>query len=411
MDTGAVFREDDRRHLPDAPSLLSVRTPSKTGRSLSDSTPRLEPSPTFKEPVQRSKDDQALTATPGRRLSRLDGPARGLFLQMPPREVSAVDFGQHYNRAPVSPQIDPNATVLPRHSRGLDFSRACTNLHHSTLAEHPSPDASPTLTHKSMMIPSRRQSLASMILDSPRVSGHGFSTNNGILDRPFFPRSVGSTNAFTSDASSSTSDNDEDLLRQDEQEDDIMTTPQVRKVDNSSSMTPFGGPRGAISGPYGHSPMVPAFASPRTDRSSRPPVRHGLHSRDVRRSAPQREPSDGIYFNDDVHMANERFRRDSISQSTNGLHISSSNDSGDEGSSTMGTKNAGVVKRPVVRRSNLLVRQHEFKFACPVLTINSQRRKGLLAFVRLCKKRAPRWTRTLSEKPKSSARSGSTTSG
>lgn len=342
-----------------APSLLLSRTPSKAGRSLSDSVPQLEPSPTFHEPVHRSKDD--LATTPSRRSSRFDGVARGLFLQMPSRETSGVDFGAFYGRHQPSPQVDTreayesSTTVLPRHSRGLDFSRACTNLHHSTLADHPSPDSSPTLTHKSMMVPpSRRQSVYSMALDSPRLNGHGFASNSGILDKPFFARSVGSTNAFTSDASSSTSEDDEDLLRDDDQEDDIMTTPQVRKTDSSNALTPFGGLRGSSAAPFSRSPRAGPFASPRDDRFGRIPFRHGLQARRVP-PITNRESSDSIGYGGDVDMTNVQFRRDSISQGTYGLRISSSNESGDEGSFMHGSKGGGVVKRPVVRRSNLLV--------------------------------------------------------
>lgn len=182
-----------------------------------------------------------------------------------------------------------------------------------------------------------------MILDSPRAGGQGFPFANSVLDKAFYARSVSSANAIASDASSSSSDNDVDLLDQDEQDDDIMTTPQARKLANNNALTPFGGPRGV---------SATSFASTRNGRIGRNAARHGLPGR-YARSAPHREPSDSIYFAGDVDMLNADLRRDSISQSTSVLQISSSNESGDEGSFTLGT--LGVVKRPVVRRSNLLV--------------------------------------------------------
>lgn len=353
MSSQPEFGGSDDNRLPSLLPEMISRTPSKSGRSLSDTVPRLEPSPTFKASLRKSKDDQAIP-TPARRPSRLDAVSQGLFLQMPARETSAIDFGIFYDRPQPSPQIESSTTVLPRHSRGLDFSRACTNLHHSTLADHPSPDASPTLTHKSMMIPSRRQSAQSMILDSPRPSSYGHSIANGMIDKPFFPRSVGSTNAFTSDASSSSSDNDDNLLQPDDQDDDIMTTPQVRKADNNNAVTPFGGPRGILAAPFAQSPMTSAFASPRNDRLARNSLHHGVQGRTMR-SAIHKEPFDGVYLGGDVDMVNAQYRRDSISQSTHGLHISSSNESGDEGNFMLGSKGSGVIKRAVVRRSNLLV--------------------------------------------------------
>ena len=66
------------------------------------------------------------------------------------------------NRLPLSPKLDSSASygvpgsVLPRRSRGMDFSRACTNLHHSTLAEQSSPDSSPVIGGRAMNIPSRK---------------------------------------------------------------------------------------------------------------------------------------------------------------------------------------------------------------------------------------------------------------
>ena len=110
------------------------------------------------------------------------------------------------------------ATSLPRHSRGLDFSRACTNLHHSTLAERQPGDggggggemhvgSSPVMTTKGMMIPGaggRKGSVGSMILDSPAM-GNGAWLQP---ERSGVSSSVGSVNMMGSDDESSSSDGD-----------------------------------------------------------------------------------------------------------------------------------------------------------------------------------------------------------
>ncbi|KAK6602221.1 hypothetical protein H4I95_07323 [Botrytis cinerea] len=138
------------------------RSPSKA-RSLSDGgQPILSPSPKFREPEKPvSKDDSSISESPTtpRRPAAF---ARGLSLQMPPKDFMPVGSSAYINRVPLSPKLDQSQTygsptsVLPRRSRGLDFSRAATNLHHSTLAEQSSPDSSPTITGRAMNIPNRK---------------------------------------------------------------------------------------------------------------------------------------------------------------------------------------------------------------------------------------------------------------
>ena len=157
-------------------TVLENKTPSKS-RSLSDppnNAPNtLQPSPTFHErQYRKSKDDEALLPATPKPARRPDFVGRGLSLQMPPRleMPSPSHFPPFPRPAPLSPQLDRNniyggvstngnqgspATSLPRHSRGLDFARACTNLHHSTIAES-SPDSSPVITQKAMNIPGAR---------------------------------------------------------------------------------------------------------------------------------------------------------------------------------------------------------------------------------------------------------------
>ena len=143
----------------------SSRSPAKA-RSLSDGgPPTLSPSPKFREPEKlQSNDDSAISESP-KTPRRPAFPMRGLALQMPPRDLMSPSSSAYINRAPLSPKLDRSQTygsptsVLPRRSRGLDFSRAATNLHHSTLAEQSSPDSSPTITGRAMNIPNRKNGL------------------------------------------------------------------------------------------------------------------------------------------------------------------------------------------------------------------------------------------------------------
>jgi hypothetical protein len=138
--------EDSSRRVENDPGTphrrTASRSPSKV-RSLSDGgPPTLSPSPKFREPEKRkSKDDSGLglglddSPTTPRRPSF----PRGLSLQMPARDFMSPNTSAYINRVPLSPKLDHSQTygsptsVLPRRSRGLDFSRAATNLHQFVL--------------------------------------------------------------------------------------------------------------------------------------------------------------------------------------------------------------------------------------------------------------------------------------
>ncbi len=140
---------------------LSTPIPHKKARAMSDTPPVLLPSPVFHEPARTSKDDIAVmpstNATPQRPQMM-----RGLSLQVPGHGSSTPSGLSIVKRVPLSPKVDASfvygspTSVLPRRSRGIDFSRACTNLHHSTLADHSSPDSSPTLSARPSAVSHRR---------------------------------------------------------------------------------------------------------------------------------------------------------------------------------------------------------------------------------------------------------------
>lgn len=195
-------------------------------------------SPFFVEPAKRSKDDIHLAPSPvtTKRPSVLH---RGLSLQMPPRDISSTSTANLTRRVPLSPKLDASTTyatpasVLPRRSRGLDFSRSCTNLHHSTLAEQSSPDSSPIIGHRGGMTIPRRTLLNPLnIATSPGSPGSVpnslWSTMAG-TEKSVISSSVGSVNMMDYDSGGTTSDED-DLMGHVEDED--ILTPQVHKAED-----------------------------------------------------------------------------------------------------------------------------------------------------------------------------------
>ena len=300
---------------------------------------------------------------------------------------------------PLSPQLDQHniytqqqqqsqsslsaspATSLPRHSRGLDFSRACTNLHHSILAES-SPDSSPVILQKAMAIPGRKISVESIMLNSPNINGPGSMPWGSLMpERSTVSSSVGSVNMMASESENSESDEDASMAG-DDNEDQIFTTPQVHKLQNPNAPTPFAlapptTPGGAGAEMWGRgAPFSPAQASlmktirrtrlqknaKRTRKSSSSASGSGYSSMASPRTnspPPMRSiesAANGGYFN---WATAARSRRQSLAMGTDGLHLSSGNDSGDEAS--LGTPSTpGVVRRPVTRRQNLLPKTKGF---------------------------------------------------
>ncbi|KAF1995361.1 hypothetical protein P154DRAFT_445675 [Amniculicola lignicola CBS 123094] len=340
------------------------RTPQKAAkaRSLSDSAPQLSPSPNLREAPRTAKDDLVTPRTP-RRPELL---ARGLSLQMPPHEMPMPSPAHFAARVPLSPQLDARntyaspASLLPRRSRGAEFSRACTNLHHSTLAEQSSPDSSPTITQKGMFIPSRRPRANSMILDSPNINMHS-AWGMGHGDRMAASSSMGSINMMGSDDSSSDMD-EGDPMDPDDNDDPMLMTPQAMKTSN----TPFGGPPGSTGAwssmfsPGG----PPTFMSIQRARLRKGRSRKSSSSASAHSSmaspgpnSPPNGKGEG-YFAREAVIRKSGSRRESLSLFTNDLHISSGNDSGDE--STAKPRTPGVVRRPVTRRGNLLPKSRQF---------------------------------------------------
>ena len=381
----------------DDPLAEGPRSPPKP-RSWStlDPKPVLSPSPAFLEPSKISKDD-SYVAPPPVTPKRPTFHPRGLSLQMPPRDISSSSTANlsinYINRVPLSPKLDSTTShwsagsVLPRRSRGLDFSRACTNLHHSTLAEQSSPDSSPVISGRAMMIPARKSiqnGTLPSVPSSPASVAHSLWSTMGHVDKTGVSSSVGSVNMLDSDSDSEASDM-EDIMRRGEEEDTIHMTPQAGKG-WSGTGNPF--VTGSISSPGMDmaSPFSPAAANLMSFQQRR--LRHGRSrkssssaSASGRSSMPSPGPAsppllksieslNGAYFHKDITKEDVKSRRESLSLGTNELNISDGAESEGEGLRISPTDALGipipvtptlderrtVIRRAVTRRGNLLVR-------------------------------------------------------
>ncbi|RDL37157.1 Uncharacterized protein BP5553_04590 [Venustampulla echinocandica] len=360
------------------------RSPSK-GRSLSLSDrgpPTLSPSPKFREPEKRkSKDDSAITESPTTP-RRPVFPPRGLSLQMPARDLMSPNTSAYISRVPLSPKLDHSQTygsptsVLPRRSRGLDFSRAATNLHHSTLAEQSSPDSSPTIGGRAMNIPNRKNGVH-------YTSGSDAMTNNpsslwstmANADRVGISSSLGSVKMMGSDSSSNSSDDDDlDLMDADDIDDSILTTPQIGKMSTPFGAIPQPSPG---SGWMGQSPAVSSLMNFQRARyrhgkskSSSSGCGSGMRSRSSK-SPPTMRNMEHMNLNRDMASDGPRSRRESISWAANQLNISGSES--DDGTLKSTLENAdglpvtpgrdgqrGVIRRAVTRRGNMLPKTKGF---------------------------------------------------
>ncbi|KAI1018187.1 hypothetical protein LB505_001400 [Fusarium chuoi] len=310
------------------------RSPMTKTRSMSDGggTPsRLSPSPRIVEASRRtSKDDTSIPTPQPVTPRRPNFSNRGFSIQMPPREFTPPAANSYVKPAPLSPKLDHSqiyaspTNILPRRSRGLDFSRAATSLHHSTLAEQSSPDSSPTAGGRAMNIPSRRSHYA-----GPEQTSTSLWSVMGNQEKMHISSSLGSQ-AIGSD-SSSTSDDDE--LMDEDMDETYVTTPQVHKIG------PILGPQGS-GGTFG-SPAMSSLMSfqqrqrPRKQakKKARGPLGLGFSGASLSKSPPTNS---------------SRARRESISWQANQLHISGADS--DETRAMGDVDGLGDGQRNVIRR-------------------------------------------------------------
>lgn len=402
----AVMMDDGQEEGPVAEQprpLGSIRSP-KT-RSLSDSggTPsKLSPSPLIVEASRRtSKDDNHIRdytpvpTTP----NRTGFTPRGLSIHMiPQRDGSTTSpvptqVTAFTKPAPLSPKLEQiyasPTNILPRRSRGLDFSRAATSLHHSTLAES-SPDSSPTIGGRAVNIPARR----SNDYGATEQSSTSLWSVMGNQERVHVSSSLGSAHPAISDSSSS---EDDDLMDEDP-EDMYLSTPQASRT---------GLPSG-ISGGFGSPAMNSLISFQQRQRPRKQPKKKlrgplglgfGTSISAMSKSPPSKE------------MPMSHSRRESISWQANQLHISSTEEermSGESINSVMSTptsKRQTIMRQVATRRGNLMVGSviNAVKSTCTDIHV-SPRQKTLLVSSTLCSRKAPLWRQRSAERLRSSAR-------
>jgi hypothetical protein len=393
---GSLIGNKDSSNVLDSALITNSQPPTRPQTTLGTpqkQKPTLSPSPKFKESRGVTKDDIQVPLAPF--TPKRPSIPRGLSLQMPPNIFTSSKHQQEsLTPDPLSPKLDASQTygstaspVLPRRSRGLDFSRASTNLHHSTLAEQQEPDSSPTLSGRGMAIPPGKRVIpGNWTLDSP---SHPSSIWTSHQERNIMSSSLGSVNMDSADSGSSDSDED-DML---EHDDPIITTPHVYKVNGVS--TPFGpsnlfapsttSPGGEFG--HGYSPAQASLMSfqrarlgGRKSRKSSSSASGGSSMQSpspIPMSPPVTKESGPIvssYFAKDIAMKGIESRRSSLSLGTRDLHISSGGesdeatlqgafDSTDPEKKMNGTPTRdaqGVIRRPVTRRGNLLPKTKTF---------------------------------------------------
>ncbi|KAJ0426573.1 hypothetical protein BJY00DRAFT_298131 [Aspergillus carlsbadensis] len=341
--------------------------PSPKSRSLSDASKPPSSLSIASQVRPSSKDDSAIPSAPQTpRRPSTHGPLLSLQPLRPKPSASPA------SRAPLSPQLDPShiysaspGSVLPRRSRGLDFSRACTNLHHSILAES-SPDSSPTVGGRGVAIPQRRGSPGS-------TSMPPFSTSNP-ADRTTISSSMSSVNMMESDTSSSEED-DEPMIG--DRDDMVMNTPQAKKLApgfNSFAIGNVPSPGSDWMGNYSQAAAsLLSFqrARFRKGRSSRHSSSSASGNSSKQSPAPLSPPvmksieSQNGYFGP---RGSASSRRESLSLGTRDLRLSDMSDEGEtrglRGHSPTGTRSdsgpLGVIRRAVTRRSSLLPKTKTF---------------------------------------------------
>ena len=386
----AVAVIDGRRAWPAGqPGSDAVRSPAPKSRSLSDGagtgTPKLSPSPYIVGPTRRqSKDDIAIRDKDRERMPSPSTPvraafapaaSRGLSLQMPHQQDAPSQSG-YARPAPPSPKHEhahPYASptnILPRRSRGMDFSRAATSLHHSTLADQASPDSSPTIGSRAMNIPGRRAA----DYGSAEQTSTSLWSMMGSQERMHISGSAGSTSHAMAMSDLSSSSDDDDYMDED-MEEPYVTTPQVQK-------TAMPGPSAAAMG----APWMPGSPAPNNlwsfqqrqrQRQRKHPKKKprgpllGFHSPAASAITSKSPPNNLIGPMDMSPHA----RRESISWAANQLHISGneSDDShGRHADAAETPSRPSIVRRSVTRRGNLLVRLLSPECKTRILTFAAQ---------------------------------------
>ena len=376
---------------PDEPRPISPLKPRPW--SSQGIKPTLSPSPALVEDRRASKDDIDIDVSHPATPKRSDFPSCGLSLQMPPRDLTSTSTANLTKRIPASPKPDSSSaypsptSVLPRRSRGLDFSRAATSLHHSMLADHPSPESSPSVGTKWSANTFGRRGFCSPpeapnVPESPKNLSGSLWSSLPSSDRGMLSSSLGSSAICDNDSDSSSSD---EMMDMDEDEDTIHMTPNN---DRLSLMNPFGTPTTNPAGETSaNSPAAAKLLSYQRARlqSRRSRTRGSSSSASgqsnlqspippsppLLRSIETNLSVGGTYYLDEPTKKQLDSRRESLSLGTNDMRLSDAEQSADECQTNSGDVNDGpvpslvnssveerkqVVRRAVNRKGNLLVR-------------------------------------------------------
>lgn len=369
---------------------LIERTPARKARSLSDGggTPqKFTPAAHLADARRTSKDDSSITipiresfsssshsanptapaaattpVTPHRAVFPL-----GLHLHLPTASPPAQQSAPLCPKpAPLSPKLDHSqiysspTNILPRRSRGLDFSRAATSLHHTTLAEQASPDSSPTIGGRGMNIPGRRPG----DFGAPEQTSNSLWSIMGNHERHHISNSLGSAANLISDDSS---DSDDEMMDEDMDEPYLMT-PQAIRNSQSGPGLPLAGGSPAVNSLLSFQQRQRPRKQPK--KKIRAPLGLGFSSNSGNPGMLSKSPPSNMnsYNSMAKEIASPHTRRESISWAANQLNISGSEseDSPKPGVNVDGVLGPGmdgqnrVVRRAVTRRSNLLVSSQSF---------------------------------------------------
>lgn len=431
MDSASEITDIDESSSHDRPHTTSpeieISKSPRRPRPWSTEGIVLAPSPLFVEP-KTSKDDIGLPPNTPVTPKRPDYPPRGLSLQMPPRDISSTSTANLLKRVPLSPKLDPSTSyasspvsALPRRSRGMDFSRACTNLHHSTLAEQSSPDSSPVVGGRGgIVIPTRKSTYnsanASTVPDSPGMLPSSLWSNGASTEKGGISSSLGSASMMEYISESSSSGDDE-LMGQDEEEDAIHTTPRLWRSGNGPTNL-FGPAIPSSPGADGFNPFAATAAKLMSFQRARTMKRRSRKSSSMT-NGHSAFPSSGpgspppVLRSIESSMTGDSHRdplkqeidsrRKSLSLGT--CELEQSDDDQSEGGrsrispreeppaplpATLSDERRSVIRRAVTRRGNLLVcpefRASAFAMSHP-LTISSQNRNRLQGYGHCFKKR------------------------
>lgn len=350
----------------------------------------LSPSPYFVENQRSSKDDINIASGPVTP-KRLNVAPRGLSLQMPPTDISSTSTANLSKRIPLSPKPDSSASypspssVLPRRSRGMDFSRAATNLHHSTLAES-SPESSPIVGSRGGMLP--RKGLFNPsglpVPESPGVVPNLPWSSMVNAEKSGLSSSVGSSSLMEYGSGSTSSDGDE-VMDNGEDDDTIHMTPHIRSIGNG-----FGNPFASVAsspGGDGMGSFSPAATKMMSYQRARVKSRRkrmssssasgqssmhspGPSSPPLLKSIESSMSINGGYFPDDPGKKQFDSRRESLSLGTNDMQLSDTEQSDEGGFLRMHSHEdvpiptpvtpimddrRNVIRKAVTRRGNMLV--------------------------------------------------------